>query len=354
MAVVPAYTLAVGVGVASLWRWMGKAMWQRLVLTALLLGLGGWQSQRYLEGLGRGQIRNRPLPEFGLLMNELTTSDDQILVIGQEWDPILTYTIGRPIAFVRETHETDEYAWLTSRKAMAPSDFSILVAVDSVAGDLALVHHRCRELGLSTEPIFSTERADVYAASGRSESLSQILDRYRETGLILAVRPDRMDPGESRLEFITANWRSLAFGEANGMFDLISPYPDAVFTRHDPANLEADGTPVLHIHPPGGLRFDARSFSRDVFMTYGLRPEIWRNKHDSDGVRFRLLSRGPDGRQRLIWSDFVQPLTVAEDRALLEMNIGLPPNHDLELWIDAGPDHNPGYDWAIIGTLSVR
>jgi hypothetical protein len=26
----------------------------------------------------------------------------------------------------------------------------------------------------------------------------------------------------------------------------------------------------------------------------------------------------------------------------------------LELWIDAGPDHNPGYDWSIIASMRIE
>jgi hypothetical protein len=118
--------------------------------------------------------------------------------------------------------------------------------------------------------------------------------------------------------------------------------------------LEANGTSVLHIHPPGGLRFDALSTDRTVALDYGLRPEIWQNNHDSDGVRFRLFIRGPDGRQRLAWTDWVRPLTIPEDQTMLHAEITLPADHELELWIDAGPDYNPGYDWSIIGQMTVK
>ena len=163
-----------------------------------------------------------------------------------------------------------------------------------------------------------------------------------------------MGPGESRVEFLTAEWKPLIFAEAKGLFDAVQPLPDRVFSQYNPALLPAFDQDVLHIHPPGGLRFAPLSRERTIAMDYGLRPEIWLNQHESDGVRFRFLVRGPGDRQREIWSEFVEPLSRPEHQALLHVELPLPADHELELWIDAGPDHNPGYDWSIIANLRVE
>lgn len=354
MAVAPMWAVAVGLGVAAVWRAAGTTRGLQIVIVALLLGLGWSQAQAYLSGLGHGQVRNRPLPQFGRLLQEITAPTDHIVIIGHEWDPTLTFATDRPLTFVRETHETDEDAWQLSRQAIPDDDYRVLVAMDSVAGDTAFVHHRCRELGLATTPLFSTPTADVYVRETAHTRLASWVQERREEGVILPHRPARMEPGESRVVFITADWQPLEFAAADGMFDPCQPYPDAVFTQHAPAQLEAYGKMALHIHPPGGLRFKALSSERTVTMNYGLRPEIWLNQHDSDGVRFRFFTRGPDGRQRLVWSDFVQPLTNPDDQRMLRTEFSLPADHELELWIDAGPDHNPGYDWSIIGSLTVK
>jgi hypothetical protein len=39
---------------------------------------------------------------------------------------------------------------------------------------------------------------------------------------------------------------------------------------------------------------------------------------------------------------------------MLHAEITLPADHELELWIDAGPSYNPGYDWSIIGQMTVK
>ena len=354
IAVAPALAVAVGLGVVPLYRMLRPKRWGEILMSAGLIGVIYLQSHAFLNGFGHGQTLDRPLPEFGKLLREISTPRDNIAIIGREWDPLLTYTTNRKMLFVRETHETDEDAWQLSRAALGDEDYSVLVAMDSVAGDLALVHHRCRELGLSTTPLFTTGDADVYVGPQRLAELAPWVARQRANATILPERPYRMGPGESRLEFIAADWRELTFSEAQGMFDQCEPYPAMVFTRHAPAQLEANGTSVLHIHPPGGLRFDALSTDRTVALDYGLRPEIWQNNHDSDGVRFRLFIRGPDGRQRLAWTDWVRPLTIPEDQTMLHAEITLPADHELELWIDAGPDHNPGYDWSIIGQMTVK
>jgi hypothetical protein len=355
IAVAPALSVAVGLGIVTLCRIFMLKKWGRILVTTILTGVVYLQAQAFLNGFGHGQTLDRPLPKFGELLQEISRPTDHIAIIGREWDPLLTYAADRRMLFVRETHETDEDAWQLSRTALGNEDYSILVAMDSVAGDLALVHHRCRELGLATTPLFTTNDADVYVTPQRLLELAPwVATRQTSAALVLPQRPDRMGPGESRLEFITADWRELTFAEANGMFDQCQPYPDRVFTRHAPAQLEANDVSVLHIHPPGGLRFNALASERIVTLDYGLRPEIWLNEHDSDGVRFRLFVRGPDGRQRLAWADWVQPLTVPEDRTMLQAELALPAHHDLELWIDAGPDHNPGYDWSIIGKMTVK
>lgn len=354
MAVAPAAVAALAVAWSQPWRMtIGRPRWRTGLSIAVLVALG-FQVQLYRDGLGRGQVRDRPLPALGELIRDLTRAEDHIIIIGREWDPLLTYTIDRPLTFVRENYETDEDAWQMSRAAMAPADYTVLIATDSVAGDTRFVHHRCRELGLLTDPIVSTREADIYVSAEARDALAPQVAAWRAAGRILPNRPDRMGPGESRVEFITADWRPLNFVEDAPRFALFQPLPDQVFTRYPPAPMPAFDREVLHIHPPGGLRFNAISRDRTVNLEFGLNPEIWLNQNDTDGVRFRLFQRGPDGRQRLVWSEFVQPLTRPEHRRLLHMTQSLPADHDLELWIDAGPDHNPGYDWSIIASMRIE
>jgi hypothetical protein len=354
MAVTPVAILVVAVGWCAIWQRWGQRRWGATILGIALVGVLGMQVQAYQNGLGRGQVRDRPLPDLGRLINELTSPNDRIIIMGQEWDPLLTYTIDRPLTFVRENYETDEDAWLRSRAAMAPADYTVLIAMDSVAGDTRFVHHRCRELGLLTDPIASTANADIYVSADVRDATTTQVEALKAAGRLLPARPDRMGPGESRIEFITSDWQPLAYENARGLFDVVQPLPTAMFSLYDPAKLPAFGQDVLHIHPPGGLRFSPLSRDRRITMAYGLRPEIWENQHDSDGVRFRFMTRAPGDRQRELWGDFVQPLRQAEDRKLLTVNLDLPADTELELWIDAGPDHNPGYDWSIIANLRIE
>ena len=354
MAVTPAAIAAVAIGWGALWHRWGNNRGMQVVLVVGLIGLGALQVQTYRDGLGRGQVRDRPLPDLGRLIRDLTTDDDRIIILGHEWDPLLTYTIGRPLTFVRENYETDEDAWLLSRKALAPDDYTIVIAMDSVAGDTRFVHHRCRELGLLTEPIVSTADADIYVSAEASDRLTTSIADWKQSGRVLPHRPDRMGPGESRVEFISADWKPFDYTKQGKLFDLVRPLPDMTFTRSDPAALSAFDQKVLHIHPPGGLRFAPISRGRTIAMDYGMQPEIWQNRHESDGVRFRLATRAPGDRQRVIWSDFVQPLSYPEHQQLRRIELPLPAEHEVELWIDAGPDHNPGYDWSIIANLQIE
>ena len=354
MAIAPVAIAVIAIGWSAIWQRWARSSPIRSILTVGLIALIFLQLQSYREGLGRGQVRDRPLPELGRLIHELTTPEDRIIILGREWDPLLTYTIGRPLTFVRENYETDEDAWRLSRAAMAPDDYTVLVAMDSVAGDTRFVHHRCRELGLLTDSIASTAEADIYVSAAARDRLLPQLSSWRAAGRILPARPDRMGPGESRVEFITADWQSLAYGDAKGLFDVVQPLPDRIFSLHTPAVLSAFGQDVLHIHPPGALQFAPLARDRTIVLDYGLQPEIWLNQHESDGVRFQLLVRGPGDRQRVIWSEFVQPLSRPEHQALLHVELALPADHELELWIDAGPDHNPGYDWSVIANLRIE
>jgi hypothetical protein len=255
---------------------------------------------------------------------------------------------------VRETYETDNDAWQRSRDALVPGAYRVLVAFDSAAGDLPFVTYRCSELGLVTTAAGSTTRADIYLHSDLLVAKSEVLAQARHDGLLLPERPDRMPPGESRAVFVKAAWQPLDYASDAETFHLFSPLPSAVFTPNPPATITAWDQPGLHIHPPGGLRWAALGRKRTIHFAYGLRPEVWEQEHDTDGVRYRLWAYAPDGRQHLLWSDWVQPRTDAGDRTLQHAEITLPADHGLELWIDAGPDHNPGYDWSVIAKLHVE
>jgi len=353
MAVAPLTLAVIGLALGLAWDKF-QAVWQRALIAIATIGIGVTQWDAYRDGLGRGQVRERPLPALGLLLNELTQPTDNIVIFGSEWDPLLTWTIDRPVAFVRETYETDEDAWQASRTALGGTDYTVLVAIDSVAGDLSFVRHRTDELGLAFPAAAATARADLYLQPGAVESSHETAETARKSGLVLPSRPERMEPGESRLEFITADWEPVTYKSHGALLDLCRPLPDAIFARFDPARLPAFDQSILHIHPPGGLRFAALSRPRVIHFSYGIRPEIWQNQFETDGVRYRLLGRGPDGQQRLLWSDFVQPLQNPDHRQLLQAKVPLPADTELELWIDAGPDHNPGYDWSAIGELRIE
>ena len=354
MAVAPAVMLAVGLGLIALWQRVAK----RPVAAAAVLCLGGalWvvETRAYFDGLGQSQVRHRPVPELALLLREVTQPTDTIVVYGREWDPLVTFYAQRRMTSIRGTHETDETAWQASRAALQPNAYTVLVAMDSVAGDLAFVHLRCRELGLLTEPVASTQHADIYVSAAVRDALPAKIAALRAEGRVLPAKPERMPPGETRAEFLTAEWKPVSLTEADTMFSPTRPLPDAVFAKYAPAQMHVGDTPVLHIHPPGGLRFAPLSRERVAELNYGIMPEIWKQERDTDGVRFRAYVRGPDGRDRLLWEDFVQPRSVADDRGELHATFPVPANHQLELRIDAGPDHNPGYDWSYVRRLSLN
>ncbi len=353
MAVAPALVTAVGLGLVSVWQRRGRRRLKLATVAALCLALWTTAVHAHLQGLGRSQIRDRPLPELARLLRELTRPEDVLLVYGREWDPLVTFYAGRRMTAIRGTHETDETAWQASLAALAPDRYTVLVALDSVAGDTAFVHHRCRELGLATEPVGSTPHADIYLDESRGEALRPKLAELREEGRLLPARPDRMGPGESRLEFIAAGWKPVPIDQMTTMFAQTQPVPDAVFAKYDPAQMDLGESPVLHIHPPGGLRYEPLSRERTAELDYGIMPEIWEKQRDTDGVRFRAYVQGPDGRDRLIWEDFVQPRTRPEDQGPQTARFTIPADHRFELRLDAGPDHNPGYDWSYIARLTL-
>lgn len=353
MAVAPAVIIAIGLGLAALWQRFGDRPGPRVLITLAVAGLLAAQVQAYRDGLGRGQMRNRPVPAFASLLHDLTTPEDNIILFGREWDPLVTYYADRPMAGIRETHESDSDAWHASRAALAPADYTVLVAFESIAGDTPYIHHRCRELGLLTDPVASTATADIYVNAATRDHLAPRIAELIASGRILPSRPDRMGPGESRLEFITPDWQVLELDYGLEMFSQIQPLPNGVFKKYDPAQMPVGEESVLHIHPPGALRFDSLSSDRIVTLAYGILPEIWEGNHDSDGVRFRAYIRGPDQRARLIWHDFVQPIINEADRGTIRTEFALPADHTFELQIDAGPDHNPGYDWSYISELKI-
>jgi|GEM_PF-1678703 len=354
MAVAPAIAIAVGLGFAALWQRAESRKTVRLFVALAVVAALATQIQAFRQGFGHSQAKIRSTPGLAELLHDLTLPKDNLILFGREWNPILTYYTDRSMAGVRETHESDNDAWLASRAALAPADYTVLVAFDSIAGDTAFIHHRCRELGLLTDPVASTSAADIYVNAATRDRLAPRIAELIASGRILPGRPDRMGPGESRLEFIAPEWQPLALDYALEMFPQVQPLPNGVFKKYDPAQMLLGPESVLHLHPPGALRFDSLSRDRIVTLGYGILPEIWEKNRDSDGVRFRAYIRGPDQRVRLVWHDFVQPITNEADRGTLHAEIVLPAHHTFELQIDAGPDHNPGYDWSYIKELTIR
>ncbi len=326
-------------------------------LPALLaLGLAGAQGWRYHEGYYQTQ---RGLSEGGdsltLSLRTLVQADEVVVVVGQQWNPMLPFYAQRRAMMIREEEERNPARLDAAFTAMAGERAGALLLSDSVR-DRAEFLRRTAPLGISNQPIFRWRDVTVYLRDDRrDESIRQLQkESYPEVALTPGVepQPDRL----------ASYWVEVA-GLPPAQLELfagLNPRPVRFFSSYGPG-VEYQGERwVFGAHPvtrlvfalPAGKHYLRTSVSMALDTYAGAQPPDQR----TDGVEINLIALTANRPGRVLFTRLFNPRDNPGDRGVcpLEISFTLDQAGEVELSFGPGPAGRDTYDSILIDRLEIQ
>lgn len=322
-------------------RWTG---WLVLIVS---LSLQGWG---FHQGLFRLQQRVTFLiPPEAELLKLSTDPDEAIVVVGQDWNPIVPYYAQRKTIMMREGVAT-EISNLNEVLSRSALPVGAMLIEGGAPEDLARESLLSQALGLQTRPSLSASNQRIFLSPRRTRELGSRLASEKLGGFVMNEIMDSDVPGIS--------WQRFEGGEIEDQVILepMIPRPDEIFAPFGLSGAIFEGARVFNAHAPTDIVFSPSPDATTVELEYGLNPEAYKPGNQGDGVLFRLDHWEADGTRHTLWQRHLDPLRRPEDRGTHMTKIPLPASGGgrLVARVMAGESDNIQFDWAYWRKIETR
>lgn len=288
-------------------------------------------------------------------LQRLTKSDELVVVLGQEWNPMFPYYAQRRMMMIRNEDEKNLQRLDAAFDALRGEKIGALVIAGPLDGRSALVR-RVAAFGIDAEPIFVCQEMTVYLREDRRDQSIQMMmeENFSGTSLLPGAKPVP--------ERLAAQWYEVAKlpVEKLGFFVGMNPTPVRFFSAFGLGIELANGRQDFGAHPVTRLVFSLPAGDRLLRTTVSL-PEVAYvpaepNGKTSDGVEIILsIKAGANGR-RILFSRHLNPRDNLGDRGLVELRIPfhLEQKTEVELFFGPGPAGQNTFDWIVMGRLVIE
>lgn len=335
--------LAAAAAAALAW-WLGWEAVPRLLRWPVVLACLGWGVFSYARSYYRLLPENETrVPEVSRALQAVTSPDDVIVVVGQDWNPVLPYTADRRALMLPFQIENNRETVGRAFERLQGWSVGALVATGPQRQRLDLLQPALRRFGLSPVPVLRDDHTDVYLPAA---TLSRSVAALDQAGL----RGFRIDLGGSRLRLDGMDAAKLR------VFAMMAPAPREVTAQFGLGTLEVDGRAVYSAHPATELVFDVPVGARRLHVGFGILPGAIAGPKVTDGVEFSAVCQDGQGAQVVVFDRHLRPATQPGDRGTQTMAFDLPagPDRQLVLRTSPGPANDFGFDWAYWSAVRIE
>ncbi len=298
---------------------------------------------RYLED----QAKNVPVPEIVDIVQDLTTPEDIIVVLGADWNAGVPYYAQRKALMLTAGREHNPAAVKQSIERLDPATVGAVIMYGRFPNQRQFIHETMSSLNLGPEPLVTSDKLqiDIWVPSSRHAALRETLPLTPYRDYLVAPRaPDaagRIVVGRREITRLPA-------------FARFSPRPvEAAAPGGFPLGT-VDNVAVLNTHAPAALTLIAHEGQQNLFVEFGLNAGAYTNGNTTDGIELRITDRrGP--QSTVLLTRLITPLSNENDRGTQRVTVALPPNPTGEILLEVlpGPQHNSSYDWGYVGQVSL-
>ena len=319
--------------------WPSWTGWSLLVLT---LGTSFFTySRSYYRLIPANETR---VPELSRALRAVTRPDDVLVIIGQDWNPVLPYTAERRALMLPFPLENNRDALTAALTLLRQDTVGALVATGPQRYRADLLRPVIRQFGLSSSPVLAGDVTDVYLPSAKQGAAVPVL-----AGLNL--HQHHIDTRGQRIVVAEMPAGSASF------FTMMTPEPREVAAQFGIGLNPLGDREVFGAHPSSELVFPTPPGARRLRAGFGLLPGAYADsaKH-TDGVLFEVLLQTREGQLQLLAERLLTPATRETDRGTQKFDLELPAGTigDLILRTGPGPANDLAFDWAYWSFVTIK
>ncbi len=348
--------LAAGIGVAGLIAdsprlWLRVGGWllaSAIVVTQLSVYRRSFIPMQQLDIPGGG--------EHTQLLRTLTDPDDVIVVVGDDWSPVIPYYAERRALMLPVFRENDASYLAQAFANLAEERIGALVIKASSRAHKTILARAEQTFRILPIPVFSFKNDLIFYFH---EDLQDRVDAHLaqvplETFHDLRAVPPAPVPSPFALHELT-----VAALDDQSAFGSMTPRPSLLRTPlPKPAAAHVEGSLRFNAHAPTELVFPLQPGRRKLYLEYGLADQTYGHAEgpNTDGVQFVVLVRRPRRADRVLHDVHVDPHQNSAHRGPQVANVEFDAPFGAELVLQAmpGPSNNNAYDWSYWGRIELR
>jgi hypothetical protein len=299
------------------------------------------------------QVQRKPLhepPELGAILAAATHPDDVLLIYGYDWEAHVSYFAHRRAVMIVDNRILDIQARDEVLGRIAPGRVTALVVMGEMRKDPGFFKPLIQRLRLHPAVVLLSDDSVLYLAESR---LNEALPRLEAMSLSTFHfgAPAPIDEGVvSRMRYLTAALKD------KQLVAMMHPAPLQIIHPFGLALHTVEGRTVFNAHAPTDLIFGIPAQATQITADYGVLPDAYAGKNETDGMEFRVEIVRPDGARTTIASVYLDPQRRAGDRGTRQMNVPLPAGTTGEIWLRTlpGPAGSMACDWAYWAKIEIR
>ena len=313
---------------------------------AFQYGFGYYETQRGISRGGNGLTES---------LHGLVKPDEVIVIVGQQWNPMLPFYTQRRAMMIREEEERNP-ARLDAAFAELAGEKIGALAISSSVQNPAEFLKRTSAFGIAGQAIFRWRDVTVYLRGDDREESVRLLQKnnYQDVTWVPGVEPQP--------ERLAGEWVDVArlAPAQRDFFASMNPAPKRFFCSYGPAAGYTDGLEYFGAHPVTRLVFALSMGARRLQTKVSFNPDTYSENllpdQRTDGVEITLTALIPGGPGRVLYSRLINPRDKPEDRGLCELDIPftLERDEEVELFFGPGPAGRDTYDSISMGPLLIE
>lgn len=286
-------------------------------------------------------------------LRDMLPLDGVLVIAGQDWAPVLPYYSQRRALMLRENISANAAARARYFAAAGDAPVAALVLFGAERANQDLVTAASRRFNLDASVTIADESADVYVSRElRNAVLMRLIDHPDYSG----VEPRGALPPPPPPEPTLADGQvhAVSAAQAAQLFGLIRPAPYQYRCKFGFEIGHFENAPVIGAHPETDLWIKPSAGALSLTARFGMQPGSYANPQDgTDGVVFTIAAIRSDGREEILWSRYLTPLTADTDRSLQSVTIDLPAGvATVRCSTQRGATYN--FDWAFWAGIEIR
>jgi hypothetical protein len=289
-------------------------------------------------------------PELGAILAAATHPEDVVLIYGRDWEAHVPYYAHRRAVMILDNRIGDTQARDQVLDRIAPGRVTALVVTGEMRRNRSFFMPLIQRLKLHPEVLLLSDDTVLYLAENR---LNEALPRLEVLPLhtFQFDAPTEINDGViTRKRYLTAALKDRQF------VAMMHPAPQQIIHPFGLAVHTVEGRTVFNAHAPTDLVFRIPAGATQAIADFGILPDAYEGKNETDGVEFRVEIAAPDGTRTTIASLYLDPLRSTNDRGTREMKVALPAGSTGDLWFRTlpGPANNIACDWAYWAGIEIR